>query len=91
MSLRRDSVLFPQLHRVNISEMLQFAPLGFLGSIEMSLRRASALPLQFHKVGVIRDSTRHLLFSIAYDSSIESIIRYPIMWQNLSPSANYIK
>jgi hypothetical protein len=53
MSLRRDSVLFPQLHRVNISEMLQFAPLGFLGSTELSLRRASALPPQFHRVSVI--------------------------------------
>ncbi len=53
MSLMRDYVLFPQLHRVNISEMLQFAPLGFFGSTELSLRRASALPPQFHRVSVI--------------------------------------
>jgi len=38
-----------------------------------------------------RDSTWHLLFSIGYDSGTENIIRYPIMWQNLSPGANYIR
>jgi hypothetical protein len=44
-----------------LSDMLQFAPLGCLGSTKLSIRRASALPPQFHRVW-------HLLFSIAYDS-----------------------
>jgi len=91
LSLRRDSVLSPQLHRVNImvtqreilchspsvswgqqncyslpfppqflrvnrivtQESLCPSPLSFIGSTELSLRRACALPPQFHRVNRI--------------------------------------
>jgi hypothetical protein len=61
-------------------------PLSFIGSIELSLTRASALPPQFHRVNISVTQERfhsapseflrvELLFSIAYDSGTKNIIR----------------